>query len=389
MARLTSLSDSGSETAFELTDERLTIGRSSDNNIALRDSAISRHHAELFLRDNLWMARDLGSRNGLLINGKKVKERALFDGDILTVGESVLRFDETANGGDRLGWQTISDLTLVWPVADGPAPQDSGVGGRSLIHRPIHDHPLLPDETSLRDRRREEIIQQALLLQEIHASLLAAPDAATLWSDILHIVMRFTMSSWAGAFVPPARDGALPLLIEGKCAKRTEIPMSLVTAAIRSRELVHWSSTEHADPPSEKRAKENTGTRSAKKRATKSKSAKNSGGANSGGEKSGGATSGEDHKPSGAKSHPLEAFVVVPWISEDGMGGALFAPGQYGPPADLDLPFDLLAGLALELSHWYPTASKRWTGPARRASSASRRASSRTSHRPHLTPPAL
>ncbi len=48
----------------------VVIGRSSENQIVIRDDRASRRHAEIALRQGAWTVRDLGSRNGTQVNGR-------------------------------------------------------------------------------------------------------------------------------------------------------------------------------------------------------------------------------------------------------------------------------------------------------------------------------
>ena len=75
----------------------LVVGRGADCDIPLDDADASREHAEV-VRDGLAVrARDLGSKNGTLLNGEVlVDERMLSDRDELTVGATVLCFEDPA-----------------------------------------------------------------------------------------------------------------------------------------------------------------------------------------------------------------------------------------------------------------------------------------------------
>jgi len=53
-------------------DRDFTIGRDADCDVHLDDPLISRHHAEIARRDDLWWVRDLGSRNGTLLDGQGI-----------------------------------------------------------------------------------------------------------------------------------------------------------------------------------------------------------------------------------------------------------------------------------------------------------------------------
>ncbi len=68
------------------------IGRASDNGILLRDFSVSRHHARLDDRDDGWWVVDLGSTNGVKVNGRYVSESRLAEGDRLQVGNFTLHF---------------------------------------------------------------------------------------------------------------------------------------------------------------------------------------------------------------------------------------------------------------------------------------------------------
>lgn len=79
---------------WALHQDRLTIGRSSTNDIMLPDANASREHAALAKREDGWWIVDLGSTNGTLVNDALVKERRLHDGDVVKVGATELHFIE-------------------------------------------------------------------------------------------------------------------------------------------------------------------------------------------------------------------------------------------------------------------------------------------------------
>jgi hypothetical protein len=74
-------------------DEPVTIGRASDCQVALADPTVSKHHAELRREGTGVVLVDLGSTNGSKVNGAGVRERTLVDGDEITIGATVLRFE--------------------------------------------------------------------------------------------------------------------------------------------------------------------------------------------------------------------------------------------------------------------------------------------------------
>ncbi|GGI45396.1 hypothetical protein BCL57_000943 [Agromyces flavus] len=57
---------------FPLGSDEITIGRSSDSAIIIRDDYTSTHHARLMLWNGRWMIQDLDSTNGTFLNGSRV-----------------------------------------------------------------------------------------------------------------------------------------------------------------------------------------------------------------------------------------------------------------------------------------------------------------------------
>jgi hypothetical protein len=84
-------------TRREVTERRVVIGRSRDCDIQLSDANVSRRHAELRQEGASYWIVDLGSTNGMEVNGKRVKRAKLRDGDTITLGSTELTFErETA-----------------------------------------------------------------------------------------------------------------------------------------------------------------------------------------------------------------------------------------------------------------------------------------------------
>ncbi|NJK81013.1 MAG: DUF3662 domain-containing protein [Chloroflexaceae bacterium] len=72
----------------------LTIGRGLNNDIILEDTRVSRHHAQLRYRARRFWITDLNSSNGTYINGERVNEADLRNGDIVSLGGLELSFQE-------------------------------------------------------------------------------------------------------------------------------------------------------------------------------------------------------------------------------------------------------------------------------------------------------
>ncbi len=79
---------------FPLFKDRLTIGRSDDNDIQLNAAYISRRHAVVQTDGETTRLIDWGSKNGVYVNSARVTEHFLRNGDIVSIGNAHFRYDE-------------------------------------------------------------------------------------------------------------------------------------------------------------------------------------------------------------------------------------------------------------------------------------------------------
>jgi pSer/pThr/pTyr-binding forkhead associated (FHA) protein len=79
------------------------VGRGADVDFVLTDTLASRRHVRLSKDGAAWVAEDLGSRNGTLVNGQRVQRQGLKDGDLLRVGgtEMIFRDEATPAGAPK------------------------------------------------------------------------------------------------------------------------------------------------------------------------------------------------------------------------------------------------------------------------------------------------
>lgn len=94
MTRVLIGSVEGQELRFPLFKDRLTIGRTAQNDIQLNAAYISRRHAVIVTDGDRTRVIDWGSKNGIYVNAKKVAEQFLRHGDILAIGTAKFRYEE-------------------------------------------------------------------------------------------------------------------------------------------------------------------------------------------------------------------------------------------------------------------------------------------------------
>ena len=70
------------------------LGRSRDADVVIDDPNVSRHHAEVRPSGGSWIVNDLGSTNGIKVNGRRIRgPESLKRGDVIELGTSSVTFD--------------------------------------------------------------------------------------------------------------------------------------------------------------------------------------------------------------------------------------------------------------------------------------------------------
>ncbi len=96
MAKLILNPTSSSRREIRLQRSLVSIGRDPSNDLVLPDAMVSRRHAVIEYRGNQYFLRDCNSSNGSVVNGDRVSERSLRDGDLVAIGTARLLFREEA-----------------------------------------------------------------------------------------------------------------------------------------------------------------------------------------------------------------------------------------------------------------------------------------------------
>lgn len=77
------------------------IGREKKSDLRLEDLGVSGNHAVLVKTAEGWLLRDLGASNGTLVNGKRIQECLLRDGDTIKIGDTYVVFQCRGAGAER------------------------------------------------------------------------------------------------------------------------------------------------------------------------------------------------------------------------------------------------------------------------------------------------
>lgn len=76
-----------------LVRDKVIIGRRTSCDICLPSNNVSSEHCELSFHHGCWHVRDLGSKNGVKVNGSRVQQQSLRPGDGIRIGELSFTID--------------------------------------------------------------------------------------------------------------------------------------------------------------------------------------------------------------------------------------------------------------------------------------------------------
>ncbi len=144
--------EAGQSIALPDAPARVVLGRAEDAEIRLSDADASREHAELQIHFDHVVLLDLGSKNGLTVNGERASERRLLDRDEVRIGSTVLVFESDLEPSWK-ALEHLPEVRLPDPPAPPPSPPQvaSEVASSSdaradLTHDEANDDAQAPDE---------------------------------------------------------------------------------------------------------------------------------------------------------------------------------------------------------------------------------------------------
>jgi len=223
---------------LRLSPERsAVIGRASSNQIVIRSHQASRQHAEVRWDDGKWWVRDLNSRNGTTVNGKRIEAaQPLQEGNCIEVAGCSMTF--TARVADALA---ASQTHPAGPTAVGDSRQQSdeqltidGLGMGTITHRSTRSR-FLPDAEPGSTSEHEKVNDSWQALFGLAYELASAESIEEAAQSTLAMLTAAIKGSAGGVFLPvrpslPAAEtrnaipevsghGVEPTLVAFTCSK--------------------------------------------------------------------------------------------------------------------------------------------------------------------------
>jgi DNA-binding NtrC family response regulator/pSer/pThr/pTyr-binding forkhead associated (FHA) protein len=223
-------------------DQPITIGRSRDNTIVVRDELASRLHAKIYFEEDQWLIRDF-SLNGTRVDGVRVQGALrLQDGQQIRIGDTLLRFqvEPKSNLQSKSGSSSATSLTSVGSSASPTSDTVKGVPinpyGQTKVHPVPAERTAVadPHETDRQFRMDEltalcKFMQQAVEVKTPHELITSA----------LRVILHQTTARLAGYLALDPDDPA-PRVVLPESAS-VDVPLSKrLTAQVQREGKTVW-----------------------------------------------------------------------------------------------------------------------------------------------------
>ncbi len=189
----------GKEIVYPLREDLLEAraGSLPDNAICLPFKGVSRHHFAVKRRSGEWVLKDLGSTNGLFLNGERVEEASIKEGDRIQAGCVVLRVAATPAGASKILVQRTPPLT-----PEGYATDE--VGNLRIEEEPtLFSFPRLvfpPGMVAGRSTRMLEVYQKLDALADGKTNVLLEGETGT-GKELMARTLHLSSRKAAGPFI--------------------------------------------------------------------------------------------------------------------------------------------------------------------------------------------
>ncbi len=182
---------------FVLRQFPASLGRDLACTICLVDPTVSTTHARLEKRENKTWLVDSGSRNGIFLNGKKVEQAELEDGDLISLGSNNVRFHKDRTDG--MVFEDTRKTARIYPQLQSLDFDSSKLP--QIDPEQIDPEQIDPDKGGS-DRRLAKAYKLLALLYKLDRALSAVRELEPLQQKGLELILR----------VIPAERGTIQLV---------------------------------------------------------------------------------------------------------------------------------------------------------------------------------
>jgi len=150
MAKVTVTFGSRMVGEYPLEKATIVVGRDASCDIHIDNLGISRAHCQFIKRGNAFILQDMNSANGTYVNGRRIGEHYLNDGDDILIGKFTLKFDAVHFAAEPKAEEPpagMSDALRTY-VVDGPKVRDALAEMRGTPSAGRQTEPIPPPPTA-------------------------------------------------------------------------------------------------------------------------------------------------------------------------------------------------------------------------------------------------
>ena len=224
---------------FQLTEERMVLGRHPDCQIVLDVGAVSRQHAVVIKSNNQFYVEDLKSRNGTYVNGELVHgRRHLQENDRVKVCDIVFAFHAASPQRDAGAPLAISDTA---PDDNSRATFVEDLGTRGAGGTIMSSYDMQANRSGFQISLNPELKLQALL--EITRNLASSIDLNVVLGKVLDSLFKIFIQADRGFVVlrDPVAGTLIPKAVKyrrGDDADSIRISRTIVNQVMTGREAI-------------------------------------------------------------------------------------------------------------------------------------------------------
>jgi MoxR-like ATPase len=185
-----------------LPEDGVTFGRSARAQVVIDDKCVSGEHLAIRRQNGAWWAFDLNSSNGTRVNGAEIRATMLKDGDVITIGDSVLVF-QAADGAPAAEIPPAASKSpvttaatpaqtqafaapAVLPSREGVAEDTATVGGEETADDISRIRAIHEAYKAMKEQLAQVVVGQSSVIDEVlmaifsrgHALLVGVPGLA-------------------------------------------------------------------------------------------------------------------------------------------------------------------------------------------------------------------
>jgi pSer/pThr/pTyr-binding forkhead associated (FHA) protein len=223
----------GKPTVFPL-GKRTVLGRHPQADLRLLDREVSKFHCRLEIVDDFLVVRDQGSSNGTFVNGRRIHEHSLSEGDVLVVGNSrfTVRLGKLKSAAKPLEQQMLDgamrDHVFIYPFARLNELLDEGErrikaldDKERLVETQLNAAMGVGELATLRTN-----LEKLRIASDFHQGLGLEPDGAAVPTMLVRVARQLTDADNVVLFMVDGRDRLVRRASSRRHEEQDELPIS-------------------------------------------------------------------------------------------------------------------------------------------------------------------